>query len=161
MNGRFQIFLRRRQNRYMFPNTTNEVDVIVQCNPATGYSEYAPGTVDNVTIFNNITPVDGWYDFTNFIEDVEKLSLTWDKVNSGNSTNSQTNQDGSNYDKGISSDLMFFDSAYEFISDWLIKSECQILNAVEVKIIDLIAGGTFRIFEIKNDNIEYAPIDEP
>jgi hypothetical protein len=56
---------------------------------------------------------------------------------------------------------MFFDSAYHFIYDWLIKTECQILNAVEVKIIDLVAGGTYRLFEIKNDNIEFAPIDEP
>lgn len=155
MNGRFQIFLRRRQNQF------EGVDMSVQCNPLTGYAEYTPGTVDNSTSFADITPVDGWYNFTNYIENVEKLSLTWDKVNSGNSTNSQTNKDGSNYDKGISSDLMFFDSAYQFIYDWLITTECQILNAVEVKIVDLIAGGTFRLFEIKNDNIEYAPVDEP
>lgn len=123
---------------------------MVQCNPVTGYSEYVPGTVDNT-----------WVDFTNFIEGAESLSLTWDKVNSGNSGSTQTNQDGSNYDKGVSSDLMFFDAAYSFIYDWLLTSECQILNAIEVKIIDLIAGGTYRIFEIKNDNIDYAPVDEP
>lgn len=150
MNGRFQIFLRRRQNKYSNPSTGLTYNVIVQCNDLTGYSEYVPGDVDNT-----------WYDFTNFIEDAEKLSLSWDKVNSGTSTNSETNQDGSNYDKGISTNLMFFDDAYKFIYDWLLTNECQILNAVEVKIVDLIAGGTYRIFEIKNDNIEYAPIDEP
>lgn len=155
MNGRFQILLRRRQN------TFEGVDMNVQCNPVTFAAEYVPGTVDNSLPFADITPVDGWYDFTNYIEDVEKLNFTWDKVNSGNSTNSTTNQDGSNYDKGLTSDLMFFDSAYQFIYDWLLENECQILNAVEVKIIDLIAGGTYRLFEIKNDNIEYAPVDEP
>ncbi len=155
MNGRFKILLRRRQNQF------EGVDVTVQCNPLTGVAEYVPGTVDNVSTFRGIVPIDGWYNFTNFIDDAEKLSLTWDKVNQGNSTNSQTNQDGSNYDKGISSDLLFFDSAYHFIYDWLITTECQILNAVEVKIIDLIAGGAYRLFEIKNDNIEYAPVDEP
>lgn len=144
MNGRFQIYLRRRQNEF------EGNPVIVQCNPITGYSEYVPGTVDNT-----------WYDYTNEIEDVEKLSLTWDKVNSGNSSTSQTSKDGSNYDKGITSDLTFFGGAYQFIYDWLLSSECQILNAVEVKIVDLIAGGTYRIFEIKNDNIDWAPIDEP
>lgn len=140
MNGRFQIFLRKRQNQFQ------GVDVTVQCNPSTGYAEYVPGTVDNT-----------WYDYTNYIEGEEKLSMTWDKVNSG----TVTNQDGSNYDKGISSELFFFDNAYQFIYDWLLTSECQILNSVEVKIIDLVAGGTYRIFEIKNDNIEEAPVDEP
>lgn len=150
MNGRFQIFLRKRQNVYSNPSSGLTYNVIVQCNPSTGWSEYIPGDVDNT-----------WYDFTDFIEDAEKLTLTWDKVNAGNSTSSETNQDGSNYDKGISSDLMFFDRAFQFIYDWLLTSECQILNAIEVKIVDLIAGGTIRIFEIKNDNIEYAPVDEP
>lgn len=155
MNGRFSIYLRRRQNQFEGNN------VIVQCNPDTGYAEYVPGTVDNTAPYGSITPVGGWYDFTDFIENAEKLGFTWDKINSGNSFNSQTNQDGSNYDKGITSDLLFFDLAYQFIYDWLLTSECQILNAIEVKIVDLIAAGTYRIFEIKNDNIEYAPVDEP
>lgn len=150
MNGRFQIFLRKRQNVYANPETGITYNVIVQCNEINGYSEYVPGDVDNT-----------WYDFTDYIEEAEKLSLSWDKVNQGNSANSQTNKDGSNYDKGISSDLVFIDKAFQFIYDWLLTSECQILNAVEVKIVDLIAEGTYRIFEIKNDNIDYAPEDEP
>lgn len=144
MNGRFKIFLRKRQN------TFEGVNMLVQCNPVTGYSEYVPGDVDNT-----------WYDYTNYIEGIEKLSLTWDKVNSGDSAAVATNQDGSNYDKGVSSELIFFDRAYQFIYDWLMTTECQILNSVEVKIVDLIAGGTYRLFEIKNDNIEFAPVDEP
>lgn len=144
MNGRFKTYLRKRQNK------VDGVDMIIQCNALTNIAEYVPGTVDNT-----------WYDFTNYIEDVEKLSLTWDRVNQGNSRTSQTNQDGSNYDKAITADLLFFDAAYQFIYDWLLTYECQILNAVEVKIVDLIAGGTYRIFEIKSDNIEYAPVDAP
>lgn len=155
MNGRFLILLKRRQN------VSDGVNVVVQCNPSTGYAEYTPGTVDNVTAFSGITPEDGWYDFTNYIENVEKISFTWDKINSGNSNNSETNQDGSNYDKALSAELTFFDKAHSFIREWLIDTECQILNAVEVKIVDLIAGGTYRIFEIKNDNLEFAPFDEP
>jgi len=149
-NGRFEIYLRKRQNTYSNPDTGLTYNVIVQCSPINGAAEYIPGNVDNT-----------WYNYTDYIENAEAIQLTWDKVNSGNSTAVQTNQDGSNYDKGISTDLLFFDRAYEFIKDWLLKTECQILNAVEVKIVDLIAGGTYRIFEIKNDNIEYAPFDEP
>ncbi len=154
MSSRFKILLRRRQNQF------EGTDVTVQCNPLTGAAEYIPGTVDNVTPFKGITPVDGWYNLTKYIEDEQKLSLTWDKVNQGNS-NLQTNQDGSNYDKGISSDLFFFDLSFNFIYDWLLENECQILNCIEVKIVDLVARGTFRIFEIKNDNLDYAPVDEP
>src|SRR5687768_3022565 len=113
MNGRFQILLRRRQNQY------EGVNVVVQCNPDTGYAEYTPGLVDNTSPFDGLDPDQGWYDFTNYIEDSEKISLSWDKVNSGNSGSFQTNKDGSNYDKGITSDLMFFDKAYQFIYDWL------------------------------------------
>lgn len=144
MNGRFKIYLRKRQNVF------EGVDVIVSCNPVTGFAEYIPGVVDNT-----------FYDYTNFIEGVEKLSLTWDKTNSGSASN--TTKDGSNFDKGVSSDLMFFDDAYQFIYDWLLTDECQILNSVEVKIVDLGVKptGTYRLFEIKNDNIDYAPVDEP
>lgn len=149
-NGRFQIFLRKRQNVYTNLVTDRTYNAIVQCNPLTGYSEYVPGNVDNT-----------WYDFTDYIENVEKLSFTWDKINSGTSSNSSTTMDGSNYDKGITSDLLFFDKAYQFIYDFLLTSECDILNAIEVKIVDLISEGTYRIFEIKSDNIEFAPIDEP
>ncbi len=150
LNGRFQIYLRKRQNVYSNPDTGVTYNVVVQCNPSTGFAEYVPGNVDN-----------NWYDYTDYIEGIEKLAVTWDRVNSGDSSNTETSMDGSNYDKGITTDLMFFDKAFYFIYDWLIKDECQILNAVEVKIVDLIAHGTYRIFEIKNDNIEYAPIDEP
>ena len=66
---KFQILLRRRQNQF------EGTDVVVRCNPLTGFAEYAPGTVDNARPFADITPVDGWYDFTNYIEDAEKLSF--------------------------------------------------------------------------------------
>jgi hypothetical protein len=152
LNGRFLILLRRRQNQFQ------GTDVVVQCDPVNGYAQYVPGTVDNDTPFDTVVPEDGWYNFTNYIEDVEKLSLSWDKTNSGSNS---TTPDGSNYDKGITSDLMFFDLAHKFIFEWLLSSECQILNAIEVKIVDLIARGEYRLFEIKNDNIDWAPIDEP
>jgi hypothetical protein len=69
LNGRFLILLRRRQNQ------VEGSDVVVMCNPVTGYGEYVPGTVDNETPFDTVAPEDGWYDLTNYIEDVEKISL--------------------------------------------------------------------------------------
>jgi hypothetical protein len=157
-NGRFEISLRRRQNQ------VNGSNVIIQESPITGYAQYVPGDVDNTTPFEGIVPdSDGFYDFTEYIEpdSAFKLSLTWDKVNSGNSTNTTTNQDGSNYDKAISSDFSFFDKSHAFIYNWLLSARFSTLNTIDVKIVDLIAGGAYRIFEIKADNIDYAPIDEP
>jgi hypothetical protein len=90
---------------------------------------------------------------------LKKYPLSWDKTNTSDTTT--TSKDGSNYDKGITSELMFFDLAFQFVFEWLVSSECGILNAVEVKIVDLIAGGEYRIFEIKSDNLDWAPFDEP
>ena len=117
INKRFKIFLRKRQNQF------EGVNVTVQCNPTTGYAEYVPGDVDNT-----------WYDYTDKIEvdGVLKMQLSWDKTNSGDSAKTGTNQDGSNYDKGITSEWIFFDEAFQFIYDWLMADECQILNAVEI-----------------------------
>lgn len=171
-NGRFQILLRRRQNQANYPLPEDPlINVIVVGDPLTGEAKYIPGDVDNTTPFMDIIPVDGWYDFSNFIEDEEKMTFTWDKVNQGDSKNSETSKEGSNYDKGISATLMFFDKGFQFIHDWLLLFDYQIINCVEVKIIDLIArgnlgpdadpAGNYRLFEIKCDNLDYAPIDEP
>lgn len=167
-NGRFQILLRRRQNQTLYPPPTGPLtNVIVLCDPLSGDAQYVPGNVDNSTPFMDITPVDGWYDFSNFIDGQEKLSLSWDKVNQGDPN---TAMDGSNYDKGITSDLLFFDEGYWFIYNWLMSTECQILNCVEVKIVDLVVrnrplnvdpAGNYRLFEIKVDNLDYAPFDAP
>jgi hypothetical protein len=157
-NGRFIILLRRRQNQ------VNGDNVVIEESPITGYAQYVPGNVDNITPFSGIVPdPDGFYDLTEYIEpdSAFKLSLTWDKINSGNSTNATTNPDGSNFDKGISSEFDFFDKSYAFVYDWLLSKRFSTLNTIDVKIIDLITGGTYRMFEIKADNIEYAPVDEP
>jgi hypothetical protein len=168
-NGRFQVLFRRRQNQANLPTPDDPlVNVIVVGDPSTGEARYTPGDVDNTTPFRDIVPVDGWYDFSNYVEDTEGSTFTWDKTNQGDSKNAQSNANGSNYDKGVSANLRLFDKAYFFVHDWEVLFDYQIVNCVEVKIIDLIAraknpdpAGNYRIFEIKNDNLDYAPFDEP
>ena len=168
-NGHFQVFFRRRQNQANYPGPDDPlINVIVVGDPLTGEAKYLPGDVDNTTPYKNIVPVGGWYDFSNYIEDTEGSTFTWDKVNQGDSKNSETSKTGSNYDKGISANLFLFDKGFQFVYDWLVLFDYQIVNCVEVKIIDLVArakkpdpAGNYRIFEIKNDNLDYAPIDEP
>jgi hypothetical protein len=168
-NGRFQVLFRRRQNQANLPTPDDPlVNVIVVGDPSTGAARYVPGNVDNVTPFMEIEPVDGWYDFSNYVEDTEGSTFTWDKTNQGDSKNAQSNANGSNYDKGVSANLRLFDKAFQFVYNWEVLFDYQIVNCVEVKIIDLIAraknpdpAGNYRIFEIKNDNLDFAPFDEP
>lgn len=141
---RLRIFFRRRQL------TNEDGNVVVQCNPD-NTAEYVPGTVDQT-----------WIDFTTMIQGLDKLDLSWDKVNSSTSGQStDTNAGGSNYDKGISQSLTVNDAAYQFVYDWLLSSPCGILNAVEVMITDEICQRRYRTFEIKADNLTYAPYDAP
>lgn len=141
---RLRIQLRRRQLQ------NEDGDVVVQCNPD-NTAEYVPGTVDTT-----------WNDYTTLTEGLDKLDLSWDKVNSGTSgETTSTNQGGSNYDKGISLTLIFRDAAYQFIYDWLLDSPCGILNAIEVMITDELCKKRYRTFEIKADNLTYAPYEAP
>jgi len=61
LNGRFQIFFRRRQNQANFPTPDDPlINVIVTADPGTGAAMYIAGDVDNTTPFMGIEPVDGW-----------------------------------------------------------------------------------------------------
>lgn len=141
---RLRIHLRRRQLQ------NEDGNVVVQCNPD-NTAEYVPGTVDTT-----------WVEVTKYTSGLEKLNLSWDAVNGGTSgETTETNQAGSNYDKGISLAVTFNDVAYQFIYDWLLSSPCGILNAVEVMLTDELCLKRFRTFEIKADNLTYAPYATP
>lgn len=141
---RLKIQLRRRQLQ------NEDGNVVVQCNDD-GTAEYVPGTVDPT-----------WVDYTQYTRGLDKLDLSWDSVNSGSSgQTTETNPGGSNYDKGISLSVIFNDAAYQFIYDHLLASPCGKLNAVEVMITDELCQKRYRTFEIKADNLAYAPYAAP
>lgn len=144
---RIQIFFRKKQLQ------NDGADVIVDCTG--GVAQYVPGTIADHE----------WVNMTDFTTGLEKLDLSWDAVNSSNSGSSgastQSNQVGSNYDKGISLELTFNDTAYQFIYNWLLDGPCSVLNAVEVRLDDALVGKSYRFFDIKADNLTYRPKDEP
>lgn len=141
---RLRIFLRRRQ-------LTDETgNIVVQCQ-GDNTAVYVPGTVDQT-----------WVEFTDKTTGLDKLDISWDKVNTGTSgQTTETNPGGSNYDKGISVSLTFNDAAYTFIYDWLLGTPCGILNAIEVMITDQICLKSYRKFEIKADNLSYYEYANP
>lgn len=131
-----------RQHQLQDADNDNQ-NVVVSC---ADIATYIPGDVDP-----------NWYEMTDFTEGLEKFQSSWDSVNQGNAESSSTNASGSNYDKGISLSLTFHGDAFNFIWDWLLTTKCQILNAIDVRIDDVICGKSFRLFEIKCDNLKYQP----
>lgn len=146
---RLRIYFRQHQ---FFSPLDSITPVVIQCN-GSNVAEYV----------NGIVPLHEWIEMTQFTdrEGIEKMGLNWDAINSGDSTNTETNQTGSNYDKGISLELTFSDIAYNYIYDWLMNNDCSVLNAIDVKIVDSLCDKTYRLFEIKADNLTYMPRDNP
>lgn len=140
---RLRLFLRRRQ----LVNETG--NVVIQCQ-SDNTAIYVPGTVSQT-----------WQEFTAQTTGLDKLDLSWDKVNTNTSgETTETNPGGSNYDKGISLSLIFNDAAYQFIAN-ILDVPCGTLDAVEVMITDEICQKRYRTFEIKADNLGYTPFGAP
>jgi hypothetical protein len=139
-----RIYFRQHQ---LVDTETGSTNVVVDCSGPV--AAYVPGNVPN----------HNWVDMTEYTEGLENLQLSWDSVNQS-SASSATNAAGSNYDKGISLDLVFSDAAFQYIWDWLLINKCQILNAIDVRIYDVICNKNYRLFEIKCDNLSYQPYDD-
>jgi hypothetical protein len=134
--------------RHQIVNDTG--NVVIQCNPD-DQAEYVPGTVDPT-----------WVDVSDYTRGLDKLNLSWDRVNNGKSADTtETNPGGSNYDKGISLELTFNDRAFQFLDTWLLSNPCGTLNSVDVLITDRLCQKNYRLFEIKADNLDYSPYAEP
>lgn len=147
MNNRLKIEVRQKQLYY---NLDTGNPIIVDC--AAGVPSYISGTV----------PLPDWLDVTEFTEGLDEFHLNWNAVGD-DETQSDTggNDLGSNYQKGVSADLRFREIAFKYVYDWMMMNPCQILNSIEVRITDLDCQKSYRIYEIKVDNLKYAPEDEP
>src|SRR3972149_2431238 len=149
MKNRIKISFRQKQ---LILDGAPLQPVIVQCN-MDGTAEYVPGTV----------PSPGWTDMTEWTEGLDKIKFNWSSTTQEavESDPSTGNQLGSNYQKGLSADLKFFGPAFNYIFGWLMTESCQLLNSIEVLLHDNECDRDYRIFEIKLDNTQYAPNDEP
>jgi hypothetical protein len=147
MKNRLQIELRQKQ---IFLDNDPGQPVVIQCNPD-GTSEYVPGSV----------PQGAFIDFTQYIEGLNKFKTNWSAVSDSQegADSTTTNEIGSNYSKGLTAELRFEGPAFQFIFDWLMTYPCQIVNSIEARITDRQLMKTYRLFELKLDNTEYAPND--
>ncbi len=133
-----------RQHQLQDANN-NYQNVVVECGDI---ATYIPGDTDQT-----------WTEMTAFTDGLDKLQSSWDYINqaSAKSASDATNPGGSNYDKGVTLPLTFNGDAYTYIWNWLLTNQCQTLNAIDVRIDDIICGQSFRLFEIKRDNLTYSP----
>lgn len=145
MLSRLKLELRHKQ---LF-DIKRGVNIIVQCD-SNGTAQYIDGNVSQ----------SNWVDFTNDVENLDELKLTWQAA-TGDVEGAGGNAFGSNYSKGVSLEMRFMGAAFQFIFDWLMTTECQRLNAVDVRITDLDCAKVYRVFEIKLDNTKYMPEVEP
>lgn len=149
MNQRLKIEIRKTQ---LYFNNDTDQPILVTCTD--GIPTYEPGLIDP----------NPWLDISEDTEGLEKLNLSWTASTTGQDVTSASagaTDLGSNFQKGVSDDLLFKGAAFQFIFDWLMTDVCEMLNSIQVKITDLECNKSLRLFEIKLDNINYAPYDDP
>src|SRR5688572_19025720 len=83
-----------RQHQLKDENNSN-INVVVNCGTI---ATYVPGDVQRPE----------WINMTNFTEGLENFQSSWDAVNQASSHSEATNAGGSNYGKGLTTDLTFF-----------------------------------------------------
>lgn len=149
MKNRLSIYFRQKQ---FYLDNDPAKPVVVSCDP-NGIGSYVAGTV----------PKPDWEDMTDHTEGLDKIKVSW-SATQGDASESDiesTNEKGSNYQKGLSLELIFSEQAFAYIEEWLMMDVCQQINIVEVRIVDNDCGKAYRVFEIKLDNLKYSPEEEP
>jgi hypothetical protein len=147
---RFRVEFRKQQ---LFKHQDETKPVTIKCNPDC-----------SATYVDGLIPDNDWQDVTAFTEGLDNMTFTWSAFTSDYSRGSDNvsgSAFGSNYSKALSAELGFMGVAFDFIYNWLMLNNCQVLNAVEVKLTDVVCQKAYRIFEIKADNLEYSPITAP
>ena len=103
-------------------------------------------------VYKGLLSDNDWIDFTNDIENLDKLDFSWrikdDPV---------AGKGASNIDRGSSGEIQFTNKAYKFIMSWLNEHVSAPLNGIEVMIKT--DDGAFRDWVIKNDGLKYCDDD--
>lgn len=104
----------------------------------------APGTVDAT-----------WVDYTEFTTGLDKIAFTWSVQQTGNG---QAEPGQFVPKKGVSGNLTFEGTAYDFIKSWLVNDVAAALNEIEVQITDT-ANGVYQGYTIKQSALSWCEYD--
>lgn len=103
-----------------------------------------------------LTPAAGtvsslWVDYTDFIQGIDKLSLSWSTTQT---PTGQVDEGEFRPKKGVSGTLTFERDAYEFLKRILVEDVAAPLNQVEVQITD-VSCGTFSGYVIRASHLSW------
>lgn len=119
-----------RQHQHKDSNGNN---VIVDCTG--GVATYIAG---NVPDYN-------WYDITDDCTGLDSIKLGEEVPQAGSKQR----------EKGTTTQITIGFSAYQMILDYLFATECSFLNYFDARITDTDLSYTYKLYEIKPDNIEF------
>lgn len=90
-------------------------------------------------------------DLTNFIEEPDKITFNFGQSD----TNNSLQLDSTGIDKAVSSKMVVFGEAYEYVKDWLIDHPYGSINSIKVEIFDMLCPKHMGMWEIKADNLQW------
>jgi hypothetical protein len=90
-------------------------------------------------------------DFTPFIEEPDKITFNFGQSD----TNNSYQLDSTGIDKAVSSKMVVFGDAYNYVKDWLIDDPFASINSIKVEIYDMMCAKCMGIWEIKAANLQW------
>lgn len=110
---------------------------------------YSGVNPNSLNVISGTVPEPNFKDFTQYVDNLDKLNLSWRLKDTGNG-----DKGASHIDKGASGELTFTDEAYKFVTAWLNDHVASPLNGIEVRIEDTECG-VFDDWVIKSDGLTY------
>ncbi|MCQ4139227.1 hypothetical protein [Chryseobacterium sp. EO14] len=113
-------------------------NVIIDC--TNNVATYISGTI----------PDNDWIDITEDCENLDSLEIS-EKTSDGDQSKQR--------EKGATSQITIGFDAYSYVIDWLMATPCSFLNYFDARITDTDLNYTYKLYEIKPDNIEMCDDD--
>lgn len=127
-----QIEIRKHQHK-----DKNGNDVIIDC------------TGNIATYISGSIPNNEWIDITEDCEGLDSIEFA----------EKEADQQNKQREKGATTQIVVGFDAYSIITDWLMSTPCSFLNYFDVRLTDIELNYTYKLYEIKPDNIEMCDDD--
>lgn len=127
-----QIEIRKHQHK-----DKNGNDVIIDC------------TGNIATYISGSIPNNEWIDITEDCEGLDSIEFA----------EKEADQQNKQREKGATTQIVVGFDAYSIITDWLMSTPCSFLNYFDVRLTDVELNYTYKLYEMKPDNIEMCDDD--
>ncbi len=113
------------------------------------YNGVNPNSLNTIL---GLIPDNDWREMTRYIDNLDEFSASWKAKEKAGSKGI------SNVDKSVSTELILFDEAYNFVTQWLRNHPASPLNGIEVR-VEIENCGVIDEYVIKRDGISYCDND--